>query len=58
MSFGHFIEVSQPNIYLSLNRGFLEVSQQKNTLGKVPLDDILGVVITSFWLFLTPLIYW
>ena len=48
MSFGHFVEISQPNIYLSLNRGFLEISQQKNTLGKIPLDDILGLVITSF----------
>ncbi|MBC6415621.1 MAG: type II CRISPR-associated endonuclease Cas1 [Bdellovibrionales bacterium] len=48
MSLGHFVEISQPNIYLSLNRGFLEISQQKNILGKIPLDDILGLVITSF----------
>lgn len=48
MSFGHFIEISQPNIYLSLYRGFLEISNKENLLNRVPLDDILGIVITSF----------
>ena len=48
MSFGNFVEISQPNIYLSLYRGFLEVSNKDKLLSRIPLDDILGLVITSF----------
>lgn len=47
-SFGQFVEISKSNIYLSLHRGFLEIYQKKELLGKVPLDDILGLVITGY----------
>ena len=46
--FGQFVEISQPNLYLSLFRGFLEISQKKELLGRLPLDDILAVVITGY----------
>ena len=46
-AYGNFVEISRPNIYLSLYRGFLEISQQRESLGRVPLDDILGLVITG-----------
>ncbi len=46
-SFGQFVEISQPNIYLSRHRGFMEVSQKKEILGRIPLDDILGLIITG-----------
>ena len=48
-SFGQFVEISQSNLYLSLFRGFLEVrSKKKDILVRVPLDDILGIVITGY----------
>lgn len=46
-SFGQFVEISKPHIYLNAHRGFLEIRQKKELLGKVPLDDILGLVITG-----------
>lgn len=48
MNVGQFVEISQPNVYLNLYRGFLEVSQNKKPLGRIPLDDILGLVVTGF----------
>ncbi|MDE0152137.1 MAG: type II CRISPR-associated endonuclease Cas1 [Bdellovibrionales bacterium] len=47
-SFGQFVEISKPNLYLSLHRGFLEVREKKNLLSRVPLDDIAGVSITGY----------
>ena len=47
-SFGHFVEISKPNVYLSLYRGFLEISQSKKLMGRVPLDDILALIITGY----------
>ena len=41
------MEISKPHIYLSVYRGFLQIYQKKEFLGKVPLDDILGLVITG-----------
>ena len=46
-SFGQFVEVSKPNTYLSVYRGFLEIYQKKALLGKVSLDDILALIITA-----------
>ena len=46
--FGQFVEISKPNIYLSLYRGFLEVYEKNRRLDRVPLDDILGVIITGY----------
>lgn len=45
--FGQFVEISQSNVYLSLYRGFIEVSKKNQILGRVPIDDILGLVITG-----------
>ncbi len=47
-SFGQFIEISRPNIRLSLYRGFLEIKEKQNLLSRVSLDDILGIVITGY----------
>ena len=44
---GQFVEVSKPNIHLSLYRGFLEVKEKGALLSRIPLDDILGLVITG-----------
>ena len=46
--FGKFVEISQADIHLSLYRGFLKISHKSELLGKVPLDDILGIVITGY----------
>ncbi len=47
-SFGQFIEISKPNIHLSLYRGFLKISKNNNLLAHIPLDDILGMVVTGY----------
>lgn len=44
---GHFVEITQSKVHLSLHRGFLKVNQEGSCLGKIPLDDILGIVITG-----------
>lgn len=46
-NFGQFVEISKPNIHLSLYRGFLEVREKKSLLSRVPLDDIAGVSIAG-----------
>ncbi len=45
---GHFVEIAQSNIHLSVYRGFLEVHKKKELTSRIPLDDILGVVITGY----------
>ena len=45
---GQFIEISKPNLHLSLYRGFLEVRKKTEFLSRVPLDDVLGVIITGY----------
>ena len=44
----HFVEISKSNIYLNLYRGFLQIHQKNKLLGRIPLDDILGLVITGY----------
>jgi len=46
-NFSQFVEISKSNVHLSLYRGFLKVSQKKELLGQVPLDDVLGLIITG-----------
>jgi len=43
------IEITQPGYWLSKSRGFLEVQSkdENQTSGKIPLDDILAVVIST-----------
>ena len=45
--FGKFVEISKSNLHLSLYRGFLEISERKTLLSRIPLDDILGLLITG-----------
>ena len=40
------VEITQPGYWLNKKRGFLEVRHSEKILGKVPLDDILAVVIS------------
>jgi CRISPR-associated protein Cas1 len=41
------IEISTDNKYLSIFRGFLRISEDKNILSDLPLDSILAVIITG-----------
>ena len=43
-----FIEISEDNRHLSLERGFMVVSEDKKEIGKVALDDIAAVISTSY----------
>lgn len=47
-NFGQFIEIYKPNLYLSLYRGFLEIQDKTSSLARIPLDDILGLMITGY----------
>ena len=47
-SFGHFVEISQSNLHLSLYRGFLEIHKKQERIARIPLDDILGLVVTGY----------
>lgn len=44
---GKVIEVAEQGRHLSVNRGFLEVRHEQEVLGKVPLDDIISVVVSG-----------
>ena len=40
------VEITRPGLWLNKVRGFLEVKEQGETLGRVPLDDLLAVIIS------------
>ena len=40
------VEITQPGLWLNKTPGFLEVKGRRETLGRVPLDDILAVIIS------------
>ena len=40
------VEITQPGYWLNKSRGFLEVHSQGSEVGKVPLDDILAVIVS------------
>jgi len=42
------VEIATDLVHLSVDRGFLKVSKDKKTLGKVALDDIAGLVIRGY----------
>ena len=44
---GRVVEIAEDGRYLSLSRGFLVVEAQGRELGRVPLDDIAGVVANA-----------
>ena len=44
---GQVIEIASEKCHLSKDRGFLTVSRSGETLGKVPLDNILGIMVTG-----------
>ena len=44
---GKIVEIADQSRYLSVHRGFLEVRFEQEVLGRVPLDDIIGVVISG-----------
>ncbi len=44
---GQIVEIAESARHLSLHRGFMKVSHQGETLGLVPLDEILGVVVSG-----------
>lgn len=44
---GQIIEIATPKCHVAKDRGFLTVSHQGDIKGKVPLDDILGIMVTG-----------
>lgn len=44
---GGLVEVSQSGRHLSVERGFLKVSEQGAEIGRVPLDDITAVILAG-----------
>jgi CRISPR-associated protein Cas1 len=44
---GRVVEIATDGRHLSINRGFLVVSEQNEDVGKVPLDDIAAVVANA-----------
>lgn len=45
---GQVIEISTNNKHLSKHRGFLQISDKNEIIGQVPLDNIMGIVVTGF----------
>ena len=45
---GQILEISTPNKHLSKHRGFLQISEDKAVLAQIPLDTILGIVVSGF----------
>ena len=41
------LEISKENTYLSVKRGFLEISQDHELIAEVPLEDIAVLLLTS-----------
>lgn len=41
------IEISTPGVYLSKNRGFIEVSKDTVLIGNVAIDDALAIIIST-----------
>ena len=46
--FGQIVEISNSGRHLSLTRGFLEISLKGESLAKIPLDDILALIVSGF----------
>lgn len=42
---GRFIDISTDGLHLSVERGFMRLSREGETVGKVPLDDIAAVLV-------------
>lgn len=45
---GQILEIATPNKHLSKHRGFLHISEDGQSIAQIPLDTILGIVITGF----------
>lgn len=44
---GRIVEIAESGRHLSVHRGFMQVSHEGETIGQVPLDDLLGVVVSG-----------
>jgi CRISPR-associated protein Cas1 len=44
---GRIVEIAQDGRHLSAERGFLVVSERGNEVGRVPLDDVLALVVNA-----------
>ncbi|HLY05089.1 MAG TPA: type II CRISPR-associated endonuclease Cas1 [Rhizomicrobium sp.] len=44
---GRVVEIATDGRHLSINRGFLTVSEQQEEVGRVPLDDIAAVIANA-----------
>ena len=44
---GQIVEITQPGYFLNKSRGFLEVSEKGGKVGRVPLDDITAVIVST-----------
>lgn len=43
---GQIVEITQPGYALNKARGFLEVRHKQSSVGRVPLDDIVAIIIS------------
>lgn len=43
-----FIDVASDGLHLSVERGFMRVSREGETVGTVPLDDIAAVLVHAY----------
>ena len=44
---GRIVEIAEPGRHLSLFRGFLRVTSKGEVLGEIPLDQILGILVSG-----------
>ena len=39
------VEIASDGVHLSLHRGFMKLSREREEIGRVPLPDIGGVIV-------------
>jgi CRISPR-associated protein Cas1 len=44
---GGLVEIAESGRHLSVHRGFLKVSEEREEIGRVPLDDITALILTG-----------
>lgn len=44
---GRIVEIAEPGRHLTVYRGFMRVLHEGETIGQVPLDELLGVVVSG-----------
>ena len=42
------VEINRNNLYLSIYRGFLQIKEKTEEIGKEPLEDIDSIIVSGF----------